>query len=272
MAPSRRPVATASAVALGLAFAAPVGTIRHLIGVVASVLFGSFLLINSARGAMLSYLVCLLVPVLLLLPRVGPGRILLSRIQVTALFGLAGFLAYLLYAIGTGNMPYTVQRFLDLLGYIEHGGAAVRFERLSYWSRALEFWSRAPIFGNGIASFSSLYLSGLEIAGTQPHNIVLEILVDFGIVGLVLFTALLVVALRTVRLSQLLNDPTMLSIVLMFTSLFGVRAMTSDELAFQWDLFVALGLLTTAAYRTEPRPKSRETVAADRSGRHRPPA
>lgn len=245
------PVATASAISLALAFAAPVGTARHLLGVVTSVLFGSFLLVASARGAMLSYAVCLLIPVILVLPRVARNRLLISRIQVMALLGLIAFLCYMVYAVSAGDVPYTVKRFFDLFGYIEYGGTAVRFERLSYWASAIDFWSRAPLFGHGIGSFSSLYLGGREIAGTQPHNIILEILVDLGFVGAVLFASMLWIALRPIRIAELASDPTMLSVVLMFATKFGVRAMTSDELAFQWELFVSLGLLTAAVPRAQ---------------------
>ncbi len=255
------PVATASAVSLGFAFAAPLGTRQQTVGIALSLLFASFLLVCSARGAMLMYVVCLLVPVLLVVPRIGPNRLLISRIQLVASCGVACGLAYVAYVLYTGDVPYTIQRFFDLLGYIEGGGAAVRFERLNYWLQALEFWSRAPVVGNGVASFAALYLRGMEIPGTQPHNIILEILVDLGLVGLFLFCLLLWNALRRVRYRALMNEPVMLSVFLMFVAHFAVRAMTSDELARQWELFVALGLLAGSSATAE-RPSS----AAPRPG------
>lgn len=240
------PVATASAVSLSLAFAASPGTALQLTGTILSVLFAIFLLIASGRAPMLSYAVCLAVPIFLVAPRIADKRLFVSRMQLIALLGLLGFILYIAYALYQGNIPYTIQRFFDLWGYIEYEGAAVRFQRLSYWLSALEYWSRSPLIGTGIGSFSSLYLSGREIAGTQPHNILLEILTELGIIGLLLFGLVLWVALRSVEIERLKRDPLFLGSFLMFVGLFGVRAMTSSDLAFQWELFVSLGLLTAA--------------------------
>ncbi|MDW8371441.1 MAG: O-antigen ligase family protein [Geminicoccaceae bacterium] len=261
------PVATASAISLGFAFAAPPGTARQLSGAILSVLFAVFLLIASGRAPMLSYALCLAVPIVLVAPRIVDNRLFVSRIQLMAGLAFLALIVYIGYALYQGNVPYTIQRFLDLWGYIEYGGTAVRFQRLSYWMSALEYWSRSPLIGIGIGGFSSLYLSGRELAGTQPHNILLEILTELGIVGLILFGLVLWVALRSVDIERLRRDPLFLGSFLMFVGLFGVRAMTSTDLAFQWELFVSLGLLTAAPAATStagqeqwPTPSTGETI------------
>lgn len=240
------PVATASAVSLGFAFAAPPGTARQLIGTLLSILFAVFLLIASGRAPMLSYAVCLTVPIFLVAPRIVGGSVLVSRVQVIAGLASLGLVGYVVWALYQGNIPYTIQRFFDLWGYIEYGGTAVRFERLSYWQHALAYWSQSPLIGTGIGSFSTLYLSGVELAGTQPHNILLEIATELGLIGLILFAVPLSMALRSVTVDRLKSDPLFLASFLMFAGLFGVRAMTSSDLAFQWELFVSLGLLKAA--------------------------
>ncbi|MEJ5231638.1 MAG: O-antigen ligase family protein [Geminicoccaceae bacterium] len=245
------PVATASAISLGFAFAAPPGTARQLIGTILSILFAIFLFISSARAPMLSYAVCLAVPIFLVAPRIVGGRLLVPRTQIVAGLGALALIGYVSYSIYVGSVPDTIKRFFDLWAYIEYGGTAVRFQRLSYWLSALEYWSRSPWIGTGIGSFSSLYLGGLEIAGTQPHNILLEIVTELGLVGLVLFGFVLWMALRRVEIERLKQDPLFLSSFLMFVGLFGVRAMTSTDLAFQWELFVSLGLLTAASSSRE---------------------
>lgn len=240
------PVATASAISLGYAFASPSRSIRQVVGILLSLLFAIFLLIASGRAPLLSYAVCAAFPILIAMPRIVRSRLFVSRIQILAAVGVLSLGGYIAFTIYSGNIPYTVQRFFDLLGYMEYGGTSVRFQRLSYWFNALEYWSRAPLIGNGIASFSSLYLGGYEVAGTQPHNILLEIASELGLVGLTLFAVTLWVALRAIDLERLKQDPLFLASFLMFVGLFGVRAMTSSDLAYQWELFVSLGLLTAA--------------------------
>jgi O-antigen ligase len=246
------PVATASAISLGFAFAAPPGTARQLVGTTLSILFAIFLLIASGRAPMLSYAVCLVIPMFLVGPRIVGGRLLVPRMQFIAGLSVLALTGYVFYAIRTGNIPDTIERFFALWWYVEHGGTSVRFQRLSYWLSALDYWSRSPWIGNGVGSFSSLYLAGYELAGTQPHNILLEIGTELGLVGLVLFGIVLWAALRTVRIERLKRDPLFLGSFLMFVGLFGVRAMTSTDLALQWELFVSLGLLTATSGTGNP--------------------
>ena len=51
----------------------------------------------------------------------------------------------------------------------------------------MRFWLDAPIIGNGFASFSYLFHKGSERPGGHPHNVVLQIAAELGLVGLVLF-------------------------------------------------------------------------------------
>jgi O-antigen ligase len=252
------PVATASAVSLAFAFAAPPGTARQLVGTILSILFAIFLLIASGRAPMLSYAVCLAIPIFLVGPRIVGGRLFVPRMQLAAGLSILALCGYVFYAVHTDNVPQTIERFFALAWYLEHGGTSVRFQRLSYWLSALEYWSRSPWIGNGIRSFSIFYMAGRELAGAQPHNILLEIVAELGLVGLVLFGMVLWAALRTVRIERLKREPLFLGSFLMFAGLFGVRAMTSTDLAFQWELFVSLGLLTTTSSTGDPgRPAGR---------------
>lgn len=238
------PVASASSFALVLALTSPLGSFRQILGTVLSLVFGIFLLVASARGPMLCFALSLLVPLLIATPRIGRGSLHVPRLQIAAFLLLLVAAAYVAYLLSTGTVTATLQRYFDLLGYLRYGGIGVRFERLNYWSNALSFWSSSPLIGTGIGSFSSLYLQGREIPGTHPHNIALEILSETGLVGLSLFLLFLWSAVRNVRMFRLREDPLYLCIVMLFVSLVIVRAMLSDDLAYQWELFLAIGLLT----------------------------
>lgn len=56
--------------------------------------------------------------------------------------------------------------------------------RNNLWSLAIDEFCKNPLLGNGVLYFQTKY------DGTYPHNIILELLVDFGIVGLGIFLSL----------------------------------------------------------------------------------
>jgi len=239
------PVSTASAIPLTLALTAPLGTLRQIVSLALALFFGAFLLVASARGPMLAYLFSFLLPLLIHLPRVGRGSLHIPTFYlILFLFASSLLLLLLLGFLASGDLPPTVQRFIDLLGYISAGGVAVRFDRLSYWYHSVQFWSRSPLFGIGIGGFSHFYAFGQEIVGTHPHNILLELLAETGLVGVGLFLTLLRTSLRDFTVRRLREDRLYLCIFMMFAGLFVVRAMTSTDLANQWELFLTIGLLT----------------------------
>jgi O-antigen ligase len=61
--------------------------------------------------------------------------------------------------------------------------------RIEYWNSALELWRLNPILGGGSGSFA-VYITGNDIHA-WPHNIFLEILAEFGILGSLLFLSFL---------------------------------------------------------------------------------
>lgn len=261
------PVASASPFALVLALTSPLGSLRQIAGIVLSLIFGVFLLVASARGPMLFFVLALLVPLLVVTPRIGRGSLHVPRLQLIAVVLVLVAGSYLAYIMSTGRVTATIQRFFDLLGYIQYGGTGVRFERLSYWSNALTFWSKSPLIGNGIGSFSSLYLGGREVPGTHPHNIILEILSETGLIGFALLLLFLWSAARHASFARVRDDPLYLCIWMFFVSLLVVRSMLSDDLAYQWELFLAIGLLTLAP--APPRPPAEAAPAAEPSARRR---
>ena len=66
--------------------------------------------------------------------------------------------------------------------------------RTLLWNGALQGWFRNPIFGNGWGSYSFTWPDGSQ--SIYAHNELLQILHDTGLVGLVIFAALLVATLR----------------------------------------------------------------------------
>jgi O-antigen ligase len=89
--------------------------------------------------------------------------------------------------------------------------------RLDFWEAALALWSNEPLFGVGLGGFADAY-AGAPVSdhaflpGTvfQPpphaHNLFLNHLAELGLVGLILFSGLLVAALRLVLRLRRLED------------------------------------------------------------------
>ncbi len=94
--------------------------------------------------------------------------------------------------------------------------------RLWGWGTALEAWGNRPLLGYGPATFGVVaewfappkfaYLGGVQILGGNVHNFYLQIAVDSGLVGLVIYTGLLVSLFRGVvqRLHTAENDERLL--------------------------------------------------------------
>lgn len=70
--------------------------------------------------------------------------------------------------------------------------------RLDLYNEAFDLIQQAPLLGHGIGSFG--YLTDYQGLSSYPHNIFLEILVNTGVVGLVLFlTALVPIGLYAIK-------------------------------------------------------------------------
>lgn len=101
------------------------------------------------------------------------GRIILVGSVVLVLAVERGFFGTLLY------------RFKLLLDEV---GDSV-LQRIDYYMSAINLWARSPLFGIGTGGFGVAYQS-LDVR-TYPHNIILEIGVENGILGVMAFVFML---------------------------------------------------------------------------------
>lgn len=63
--------------------------------------------------------------------------------------------------------------------------------RIVTWNAAIDMIQEDPLFGKGIGGFRSAHESGITEWIKYPHNIFLEVAVEFGLIGLALFLFLL---------------------------------------------------------------------------------
>lgn len=248
------PVASAGAIVLTVALTAPFASGRQIAGLVLAALFGFFLLVGGARAPLLAFLTAFLIPTLLVAPSIDHGRLTIPKVQLLALVLLGIVASYIGTKILTGDLTDTLSRLVGLGEYIEKVGTSERHNRLSYWAAALRFWSQSPIAGNGIGSFAAMYTrGGWEDPGTHPHNIILEVLTDLGLLGLLLFIGLIVAAGREFRMYRVKRDAYYLCCwVLLLSTLLGKTTMSQD-MAGHWELFFWIGLLSGFCWRSQAR-------------------
>jgi O-antigen ligase len=154
--------------------------------------------IMSARSAVLG-LVAMAGLVLLSLRRERGSAIVAA--------GLLGLLALALFLAP----PALVERFA-VLG--DWSGDPTLYRRLSYLRAGADLFAGSPIWGVGPGNFP-LYFAGADfryLPGREPvprelHNMYADVAVELGIVGFLLFAALVVKGLRSAAAAAKLSNP-----------------------------------------------------------------
>ncbi len=111
--------------------------------------------------------------------------------------------------------------------------------RVVAWNAAIDMIKEDPLFGKGIGGFRSQYESGITGWIKYPHNIFLNVTVEFGLIGLILFLYLLYkifkAAIRT-------------SPALFFYALFGlIFAQFTKDISTQTIFWISLIFLVNAS-------------------------
>lgn len=194
---------------------------------------------NHTRGAILGVLVALLVLILLMRP---------IRRRLTGL-ALAVWLSTLVVLTAADAVVTYVVR-----GDTEAKLASLN-DRTNLWSVAFDAWQQQPLFGYGLNASRGIFVDSTGL-GTG-HNAEVNVLVDLGAVGLLVWAALVVsLTLYALRLNQTAPsdvsvDRTLVLTVLSFLVVDGVFAAGFggvSNVAFIWlFLLVAWALLARSA-------------------------
>lgn len=255
-------VAFGTVVWLGIATYARLLSKRQIFAALAALVCLFFLAVGGSRGALLSAVAG--GGAMLLLTGIGLGRrrITLSVAQIAAvMLSLSGGLL-IAAAYSQGMRLETVDRLFSLYNKLESDAIILEADRLEYWKGAVRAIVEAPIFGHGIAGFNA-FMRGKEAMGAHPHNAVLEILTNFGIVGMLFFLAALVAGPGRLRLRRPDGRADPLAIVtgaLFLSTVFA--SLVSTTLAAQYFFFAAIGLTVLS-----PEPAAAaEPLAAVRAG------
>jgi len=112
---------------------------------------------------------------------------ILTKFKKNAIISLNILFLFLIFGIYLINNGYLNTVFYKMEVYREVGiGGA----RLNYLSAGIKMFAESPIIGHGIGSFP-VYFNGIDIVN-YPHNIIIEILSEVGLLGFAIFSSLVI--------------------------------------------------------------------------------
>ncbi len=111
---------------------------------------------------------------------------------VSGLVAIAAVAVVVLALYQRLDLPH-VQRYQHL--WEELPGSTSVATREAYWQDAISMFVSRPVFGHGTGSFGAVAV-GIE-SEAYPHNIILEVAAELGLVGLFLFVAFILVVMRS---------------------------------------------------------------------------
>lgn len=200
------------------------------------------LLILGGRMPLLATIAGGLVPLCLATRAAAARHFTSPKRQARAMWTYAALLvaaaAVIVYLGCSEHAPQTLRRMAGLL-HADWGQSS--YSRLQYYPAAIEYWWQRPLLGHGMGAWPLLHFQGDFRA--YPHNLILEILVEFGLCGLGLFVWLLIAAGRGLGpVARIASDPLRV-IVLMVAVGAMANAMVSGDIPDNRFLFAALGLM-----------------------------
>jgi O-antigen ligase len=196
----------------------------------------------------------------------------MDKTRVKRLVGLA-VLGVLLYAVvmfyqaSTGELPLAIRRFLSFSrssAYYDPTGSG--YARVGMLVAAFQHWCDSPLIGFGFGSFP--ILEGTADARLYPHNIVVEVLVELGILGL--FLGLLCTALAARASARSSNNKTdvLHKIFMAYFAYALVNSFISGDIPDNRGLFLAIGLLAFCDPQPPASPQ-RPTQTAPRAAKNK---
>jgi len=229
-------VSTGTLIAFVFALHARLGSLRQFLFLSLFMICVSFLFVGGSRGALLSTLAGCLACVFLMRSRVTRHRFELPVAKLISAVVAIGLVGFLVYAMATNLDFQTVNRLKALIHKSSDPELILTRNRFFYYAKAFEVIPLSPLIGQGLGGYN-IYVSAREAVGSHPHNILLEIAANLGLIGLALFFFVLWSAMRHVTLERLRSDPLLLCILCVFVARFA-GAMVSTQL-IKHDIFFA---------------------------------
>lgn len=190
------------------------------------------MIFTGSKGPVLS----LFVSIFLILVRTTKKLLTLNNIMKFIIFItiLFLFINYIVLMIFPNN--YLIQRFLRI-----SPENSVSLTRMDYFSIAIKNFIKKPLIGFGTGSYGFLFAH--KDVRSYPHNIILEIMVELGMIGLILITPLFLNSL--IKINNILkiysrNDTLKATYCLYIFYL--INSMFTGDIILNLNLFLYLGI------------------------------
>ena len=134
-------------------------------------------------------------------------------------------------------------------------GSTSSGNRWAWWQQAWDAWTHHPAGGTGAGSFrltSDLRSENPSFDTTEPHNVPLQFLSETGIVGLLLYVAMIAAAVVALRRREWDRAGTALALILLLGLIHQVVDIDWDFVATQGPLFALAGYLVARPGRLLP--------------------
>jgi O-antigen ligase len=212
------------------------GFAKRAVGTIVFTIIVSVMLTTGGRGPLLGLAVGTLVLLLGLAPSPTRrrSRVSVSFLRWTALIVIAFISITQLF----GSRPLLTIERLDVLLTPTRGASAQA--RIVLADDSIRLWETRPAFGVGLGGFP--VLAGLGDRREYPHDLVLELLAETGLVGLLLFGLVLATAVRNLGpLRALRRDPLRMALLALLVYSF-TNALFSGDLVDNRSLLAFAGL------------------------------
>lgn len=145
------------------------------------------ILLSGSRGPLIALVLSLVLLILLNKTR----KNILMKVLIIIVFLLGGWEIFRRFL-----SQYASNRFFDLVYLTTNPSTNVdSLSRIEIWKRSISLWLDHPWVGNGVG-----YYALIDPVRKYSHNFLLEILVEMGIIGLLLFlTFLLALAINIIK-------------------------------------------------------------------------
>jgi O-antigen ligase len=173
--------------AVGMGFLVCVGRFLHAEGLArwpwlgGAIVAGVVMLVTGGRSGLIGAVLGAVA-----IAALSPAQARRRAVIVGAVLIAGGFVV-----AAAGGELRGIERMMRLID----ADGTVRGERYSLWADAWRLWVLHPIAGVGFGGFAPAAGYG-DVEGLYPHNVLLQVLAETGIVGAVLFATIWLVILR----------------------------------------------------------------------------
>lgn len=205
---------------------------------VVSLFFMFLLFVLGGRGPLIGVTISLLIPLLYRTKLMLDHKLRIKKYVAFIVMLVIAVVSISIYLYTKASPTATLTRILLLF---EPGMGTSVSTRTDYYFAAFKLWQFKPVLGHGIGSWPILI--GWPDRYSYPHNLILEIMAELGLVGLILYGFILCCALR--GFTQFKNNRSMfftIVILMMFINAF-MGAMFSGDMNDNRILFALLGLM-----------------------------